>query len=376
MVSAHEQRLCFPLDSVATTQNGSYPDGVIGEWVYPGMHSDVGGGYPPGDQGKSRDGQGMLLSQLPLLHMYRLAFDLGAPLQVSQVLLKNTDQQKLEQLQKREPWRFMEPATTELFQIDDHLKARFETWRSSAKEGSNINEILEYQAAQITAWRIARYAGGIKTKGGPGYRDTEFFKHCQDTPAWQDKAQKAAWEQAGEQRKKTGAQPQKTKLEPPKGDNQATPVEYLPNVDKDYEPVRDRTQVSEGAKDFTDDYMGWTTVSLNLTGGLATFFTGLSRPFSDDCSIELDMLVADGEALYKEVVANTQLMALYDEHVHDSRAWFMHYALNKREPHGTYLRYRTVFFTDKYSNKKLLCQSPRARVMRQEKTEALQSSTK
>ena len=50
-VSGHEQRLCFPLDSVRRA-NGKYPPCAI-EVVYPGMHSDIGGGYPPG----SREGE-------------------------------------------------------------------------------------------------------------------------------------------------------------------------------------------------------------------------------------------------------------------------------------------------------------------------------
>ncbi|MTD33073.1 phospholipase effector Tle1 domain-containing protein [Paludibacterium denitrificans] len=35
LVSAHEQRLCFPMDSVGTTTDGAYPSCVKGEWVYP-----------------------------------------------------------------------------------------------------------------------------------------------------------------------------------------------------------------------------------------------------------------------------------------------------------------------------------------------------
>ncbi|MFP1807401.1 phospholipase effector Tle1 domain-containing protein, partial [Lonsdalea quercina] len=51
LVSSHEQRLCFPLDSICRS-DGTYP-GYATEVVYPGMHSDIGGGYPPGDQGKA-----------------------------------------------------------------------------------------------------------------------------------------------------------------------------------------------------------------------------------------------------------------------------------------------------------------------------------
>ena len=50
-VAAHEQRLCFPLDSIRRP-DGNYPLNAE-EIIYPGMHSDVGGGYPVRDQGKS-----------------------------------------------------------------------------------------------------------------------------------------------------------------------------------------------------------------------------------------------------------------------------------------------------------------------------------
>ncbi|WP_147478505.1 DUF2235 domain-containing protein [Pseudomonas syringae] len=49
------------------------------EVIYPGVHSDLGGGYPPGDQGKavSKDnveGDGLLLSQIALNDLYADAF--------------------------------------------------------------------------------------------------------------------------------------------------------------------------------------------------------------------------------------------------------------------------------------------------------------
>ena len=41
--SIHEQRMSFPLDSIR--KGKSYPGGVREEVPYPGVHSDVGGGY-------------------------------------------------------------------------------------------------------------------------------------------------------------------------------------------------------------------------------------------------------------------------------------------------------------------------------------------
>jgi hypothetical protein len=75
-VAAHEQRNSFPNDSVRVGNH--YPDHCE-EYVYPGMHSDVGGGYQAGEQGRSLDDT-QKLSQLPLLHMHALAIQHGVPL--------------------------------------------------------------------------------------------------------------------------------------------------------------------------------------------------------------------------------------------------------------------------------------------------------
>nr|WP_229612989.1 DUF2235 domain-containing protein [Pseudomonas syringae] len=58
------------------------------EVIYPGVHSDLGGGYPPGDQGKAigRDDR-FLLSQIALNEMYADAFAHGAPLKIPEDVL-------------------------------------------------------------------------------------------------------------------------------------------------------------------------------------------------------------------------------------------------------------------------------------------------
>ncbi|EOI7706281.1 DUF2235 domain-containing protein [Providencia vermicola] len=80
LAAAHEQRQSFCLDSVRTPE-GTYPPNTY-EVIYPGMHSDVGGAYPVGDQGKSRDSASDILSQIALHDMYAAAIDAGAPLAI------------------------------------------------------------------------------------------------------------------------------------------------------------------------------------------------------------------------------------------------------------------------------------------------------
>jgi hypothetical protein len=75
-VAAHEVRDSFPLDSIRDGKH--YPPNCF-EVVYPGVHTDVGGGYAPGEQTRALEDRDKL-SQIPLLHMYRAARETGVPL--------------------------------------------------------------------------------------------------------------------------------------------------------------------------------------------------------------------------------------------------------------------------------------------------------
>lgn len=80
LVAAHELRRSFPLDSISV--KGILPDGCE-EVVLPGVHSDVGGGYCPCEQGRGTSEQGDdMLSRIPLLMMYKAARLNGVPLKL------------------------------------------------------------------------------------------------------------------------------------------------------------------------------------------------------------------------------------------------------------------------------------------------------
>ena len=66
MNAAHELRRRFPLDS--TRIDAGYPDNTIEIW-YPGVHSDVGGGYSPQYQGRENT-----ISRFALNQMFDIAF--------------------------------------------------------------------------------------------------------------------------------------------------------------------------------------------------------------------------------------------------------------------------------------------------------------
>jgi len=105
-VAAHEIRRSFPLSTARA--RGSWPAGVR-EYVYPGAHSDVGGGYSPGDQGKASTGRTALLAQIALNDMYHEALNAAVKLVI-----------------KAE----MEPAVMNDFRVDPALDRAFMDYAS------------------------------------------------------------------------------------------------------------------------------------------------------------------------------------------------------------------------------------------------------
>ena len=77
MMAAHENRNSFALDSTlyeSTPGRFRFPDGVS-EMIYPGVHSDAGGGYRPGEGG-CRSEKGSQLSLIALRAMHAEAINL------------------------------------------------------------------------------------------------------------------------------------------------------------------------------------------------------------------------------------------------------------------------------------------------------------
>lgn len=71
LTAGHELRFAFPLDS--TRRNGKYDSGSV-EYVFPGVHSDVGGGYFSDESGISNE-----YEAVPLNFMFKQARNAGVP---------------------------------------------------------------------------------------------------------------------------------------------------------------------------------------------------------------------------------------------------------------------------------------------------------
>jgi len=137
LIAAHEIRRSFPLDSISV--KGAFSSSSE-EIVVPGMHSDIGGGYEPTEQGKgtAADGHDML-SRIPLIYMYKKARLANVPFR-----LEDADEEAKKKFK-------ISPKT-----IDD-MNAYLAL--CECKEGS-VTDIMREQRRLYIQWRRARRSGG------------------------------------------------------------------------------------------------------------------------------------------------------------------------------------------------------------------------
>jgi Uncharacterized alpha/beta hydrolase domain (DUF2235) len=140
--SIHEQRMSFPLDSIR--QGNNYPSENLQEVAYPGVHSDLGGGYGPGEQGKACDEKGAgddsrKLSQIPLHDMYIAALKHGVPMKRVEELQSNKD-----------VWQdfLLHPETIEAFNA----------WLKTVEREriKTVEDAIKFGLAQMLSWRTLR----------------------------------------------------------------------------------------------------------------------------------------------------------------------------------------------------------------------------
>lgn len=344
LVSAHEQRQCFPLDSIRRA-DGRYP-AYATETIYPGVHSDLGGGYPPGEQGKATGDVGLLLSQIPLHDMYAAAFEAGAPLAILPECIP-------EQLTPLLAFRAFK-ARIEEFKLSHELIVRFNAWRTTlgiaaeapqtqvdgyhpVRLAQGLEHLVREQMGWLTAWRIGRY--GKKT-----FLTQPFYLHQtreDEDPDVLDKNKKA---RETEQKIRHRARMQKGGEE----------IQGLP----DYDPKTEQRQTREAAAEFQADYFGWARdqnswqqIVLDSIPGHAVY---LMR--NRDRKAEYDAMKRDGDRLFPRLYRDKMgwgthdetgklIMALFDDQVHDSRAWFMRESgVQQREMWAGYFLYRLIYF--------------------------------
>jgi hypothetical protein len=148
-IALHEQRASFPLESATGRGNVGYP----------GMHSDVGGGYYPGEQGRAKPSWGASphLSQIPLLDMHFAALKAGVPMatidEISGSRLLNSS-----------------------FSTDRKLIAAYNAWlATNGIKAGHVVHFTEEHTKQYIRWR-----GMMHAPGATSLKHKRFYK---DAPA-------------------------------------------------------------------------------------------------------------------------------------------------------------------------------------------------
>ncbi|MEQ5185748.1 DUF2235 domain-containing protein [Providencia alcalifaciens] len=426
-VAAHEQRQAFAVDSVRTPE-GIYPPNTV-EVIYPGMHSDVGGGYPQGDQGKARDSAGELLSQIALHDMYAAAFDAGAPLAILGLAFSSLHSE----LQQRYSFRKMTDESEAEFSFTPNLVTKFNSWvkhtlpkttptTESSKNAytptrfatHDLERVMEAQLVLMTAWRIGRY--GSAQTDRINLTQQPFFQaapqradiHVQPyDPNFSDQATKAIITEytdneneinkiREERRKEKALHHSDVKNWVAK--NIGTPL---------FDATNARGQLWEGALEFKADYediprpapqinissttraecqkntQRWVGTALDsqcatlpnysfpsiAVSGQAALLKNLDGTVEQiahaityqDERGEYEHLKKVSSELFRKVFspylwgvtpknsAMDNLIALFDDHIHDSRAWFMHSESGIREPFSSYFLSRMIYFGDHWN---------------------------
>ncbi|WP_413184074.1 T6SS phospholipase effector Tle1-like catalytic domain-containing protein [Paraburkholderia sacchari] len=125
LVAGHEIRTAFALTRLGGTS------GQHREIVYPGVHSDLGGGYRPGEQGRSD-----MLARLPLNRMRLEAAMAGVPFT---------------------PPADLSPKVASMLGYDRAVKDGFDEYMSAVDIGGTLDEQIAAHMRLYYGWLSARY---------------------------------------------------------------------------------------------------------------------------------------------------------------------------------------------------------------------------
>lgn len=194
LVAAHELRRSFPLDSISVK-------GVLNagcdEVVVPGVHSDLGCGYAPGEQGRGTDPDGEdMLTRVPLLLMYRAARLAGVPLRLEEATAIAKRRFKIapstitaingylaacatkqgtltdimrEQADYQMQWHLARRIKSKLPLEATHSFQRASTFDQNDLHSANLE--FEYEITKFEEWLKEKGAGFKPTKQDPGFKN-------------------------------------------------------------------------------------------------------------------------------------------------------------------------------------------------------------
>lgn len=317
-VAAHEQRNSFPSDSVRV--GNAYPSSCE-EYVYPGMHSDVGGGYQPGEQGRSVD-NAQKLSQLPLLHMHALAVAHGVPLQgVNEIPVAEYK---------------------EYFQLSPVLHKRWNHYMDTAGRGNKpLGQMVLAHTRLWYQWRFHRIHVYLRAiNGGPGdtlpnegvirSQETQFDQQrakaqVQVNAAKSDPAWDAAKHKVSKARRElnTANQMRARGWSNDVAQKQAVYNQAKAQADA-YEDKYNRARAKLDATPGSDSAQSFQHYDLNLMKDMQLLQELVGRKGGQNLRPHYRMLLETYEAEFKkgQGLRDPDIIAFFDEYVHDSLAGF------------------------------------------------------
>jgi len=128
-VAMHEQRQSFPLEDIQMPGDTMPPR--CRQFRFPGMHSDVGGGYLPEEQGKNGGDDENKLARIPLNMMYEAARAAGVPLKPKAMVAQD------------DGW--------DAFAIGDELRSDYDAFMQA--NGTGVRAMTDC-LIDILAWRF------------------------------------------------------------------------------------------------------------------------------------------------------------------------------------------------------------------------------
>ncbi len=171
-VAAHELRYSFPVDLIRD-QNG-YGTNML-ERVYPGVHTDVGGGYEPGKQGRKDT-----VARIPLLHMLGEAITYGTRLHSFDFLKENR------------------PGLAERLAVDKETTAAYKKYMAACgAKGGSVEKQVERHMQLYYAYRGTQHRAKVGSSSTNERRLTELRKQLATTEAAENKAETDKWHEIG-----------------------------------------------------------------------------------------------------------------------------------------------------------------------------------
>ncbi|QRO01442.1 DUF2235 domain-containing protein [Archangium violaceum] len=323
MVAAHEIRNSFPLDSLL---DGKYYPAHCEEIVFPGSHSDVGGGYRP-EEGARGMAAGAHLSLIPLRRMYQKAIQSGVPL--------NTDMRS--DALKRD-FAF-DIASATAFQI---LEKRYAAYKKLAGDGGvSLGTAFLSHMKLYYKWRFHKIALDQKARK-TGMRTLDELRLRQTEKQWNqerknlEKKKEELWTELTSYRIQAKPFRSRTDGEMPRTPQQQRYHQLANAKEDEYRKLVARLDTLPGSVDDLVDHMKIYDEQLLADAAILKQLSNKGKnKLRPHYQALLDAYVDEFEK--KNGLKDAELIAFFDDYVHDSLAGFARDSTLPSDPRIIYI---------------------------------------